>query len=156
MVCGLRGGILKKGQLEMQESIIVIFIVMILLLIGFVFFYRFTIADIQNQIDRHETNEFRQMINIIPNLAELKCSHLGNEDDCIDVMKLDGYSRLNVADFGDKRIAFKNMQTLEMWELYNEQPAKFDSILRVSSPVSLFYPVENKYYYGVLIVEWYK
>ena len=123
---------------------------------GFILFYRFTVLDIQNQIDKHDTFEFRQLINVIPNMAELKCSELGVNDDCIDILKLQGYIRLGVADFEDKKIILQNLQTLEAWELYDDEPRRYDSVLRISSPVSLFYPLEEKHYYGVLIIEWYK
>jgi len=147
---------LKRGQLQIQESIIVIFIIIVLFLMGFILFYRFTVLDIQNQIDKHDTFEFRQLINVIPNMAELKCSELGVNDDCIDILKLQGYIRLGVADFEDKKIILQNLQTLEAWELYDDEPRRYDSVLRISSPVSLFYPLEEKHYYGVLIIEWYK
>ncbi|MFH1839903.1 MAG: hypothetical protein ABH849_02025 [Nanoarchaeota archaeon] len=147
---------MKKGQLQIQESIIVIFIIIVLFLMGFILFYRFTVLDIQNQIDKHDTFEFRQLINVIPNMAELKCSELGVNDDCIDILKLQGYIRLGVADFEDKKIILQNLQTLEAWELYDDEPGRYDSILKISSPVSLFYPLEEKHYYGVLIIEWYK
>ncbi|MBU1245712.1 MAG: hypothetical protein KKH88_00750 [Nanoarchaeota archaeon] len=147
---------MKRGQLQIQESIIVIFIIIVLFLMGFILFYRFTVLDIQNQIDKHDTFEFRQLINVIPNMAELKCSELGVNDDCIDILKLQGYIRLGVADFEDKKIILQNLQTLEAWELYDDEPRRYDSVLRISSPVSLFYPLEEKHYYGVLIIEWYK
>ena len=156
MATGLRGGILKRGQLQMQESIIVTFIIIVLFLIGFVLFYRFTVLDIQNQIDKHDTFEFRQSINVIPNMAELKCSELGVNDDCIDVMKLQGYIRLGVADFGDKNITISNLEDGEGWQIYLDEPANYDSVLIISTPVSLYYVEEDRYDYGVLTIEGYE
>ena len=81
----------KKAQLEIHETILVIFIFIILLLVGITFFYRFSLQSIENIKEEHETAKFNELVSVIPNMAEIKCSHLTKESKCIDVIKLSSF-----------------------------------------------------------------
>ena len=144
----------------MQESVIVIFIIIVLILLGFIFFWKFTSISILNQVNEYEEYKFNQLINVIPNMPEIKCSHLGREMECVDVTKLGTYIGMNIKnkDFNNKNITIKEMYlpNPNTWQMHLDEPKSYNSVFVVSSPVSLYYPLQDRYGFGLLILEWYR
>ncbi|MBT3394963.1 hypothetical protein HOA59_02060 [archaeon] len=144
---------MKRGQMQMQESIIVIFLVMILILIGMVFFYNSTFKGIENSANEYEEFRFRQLIEVIPNMAEFKCSHLMHEDECLDWLKLLAFNS-SVSDyklFKDKRISFTR-SGME-YVIYSDFVSCSEQRV-ISSPVSLYDPSIKRNSVSELKVRW--
>jgi hypothetical protein len=131
-----------------------------MVLIGFVFFNKYTLAGIENSRLKYDNFKFRQMISTLPSLAELKCSELGVERECIDVAKIGGFyknSDIYFNEFGYKEITVKEVFLEEKtWEIYSKELNNYQSELIVSSPVSLYYPDKKLYGIGVLEIKWYR
>jgi len=151
---------LKKAQLQIKESILVLFVVMFILLFGMMLFFRYTSASIEKDMTDYKEAKFKQLISYIPSMAELKCSRFNVEDECIDVMKMEAFAHLSddyKADFGDKKIIVKEVFPDEKsWEIYNNVPSDLDGLSIISTPVSLYYADTGEYAVGVLVVEWYR
>ena len=96
----------KKGQLQIQETILVIFIFTLIIGLSLVVFYKFNINSIKEDTLEYEEYKFKQLIDVIPNMPELKLSEIGIESEwCIDLLKAKAFSELqDNYDFGYKKI----------------------------------------------------
>src|SRR3989338_5677999 len=120
----------RKGQLQIQETILVLFIFIVILVLGMVFFYRFSLQGLEeNKLD-NERLKFNTMLSTVPEMAEITCSIYSQEVNCIDVYKL---------------LAFKN--------IYYNKPKEVKTTLVLRSPVSLYYI--DKYGIGEIVMERY-
>lgn len=149
---------MKKGQLQIQESIFVLIIFIVLLLIGLIMFYNFTISSIKADIASYESSKFRSLIEILPSIPEFRCSNLGQEQECIDLGKVDAFSKLGFdyfKEFGYRKITIEVIYPKEdkSYNVYEKRPRSFRSIKRISSLISLYDPGQDKYKIGKLTVE---
>lgn len=137
----------KKAQIGIQETILVIFVFLIILMIGMIFFFQFSMKSIQNDIDQYNEFRFKQLIDVIPNMAELKYSKLGVEDVyCIDFLKARAFSESNSYDFGKKEIK------LDELVLYSN-PGRGE-VRKITSPVCIYDPRNGKFYIAELDIGW--
>ncbi len=144
----------KKGQLQIQESIIVIFLVMIIIIIGMIFFFKVSSKSIDTDSYAYEEFRFHQMIEVVPNMAEFKCSHLGVEEECLDWLKVRSFTSLGLGEdypvFKDKSIILKKDGVENL--IYFDAECLDARI--ISSPVSLYDPLLDRYSVAELIVRW--
>src|SRR3989344_4672410 len=84
-----------KGELRINESIIVIFIITLLIIGGLLFYTRWYKSEFEKEKFEFERERFELLIVKIPNMAEFKCSSYGKEVECIDVSKLIAFSEIN-------------------------------------------------------------
>ena len=151
---------MKKGQVQMQETILVVFIVVILIILGLIFFYRFTLSGIESESFNYEEVRFRQLISFVPGMSELKCSKLSIEEECIDVSKATVFNRYSESYF--KQFGYKNITIKEVlidqktYGIYLREPKQYKSVEKISSLVSLYYPEKKEYGIGILTIEWYR
>jgi hypothetical protein len=170
----------KKGQLQIQETILVVFIFIILIMFGLVFFYRVQLASIAE--DFNEFQNTRDTINFITigDLPEFSCSKLGIRESCIDTLKLNSFIALNNSAkyrsyyferFGYKKITItqiypeKNeklcsnsqIEDCGLWNIYENKPLRQTGTKIVrDTPVSLYFPDKDEYGIGILVVESYE
>ncbi len=143
----MRGGILKKGQLQIQETAVVIFIVTVIIAIGLIVFYRYTVNDIRADNAQYLDEKAKGLIEVLPNLPELKVSELGIEADwCIDKKKALVFDT-GYYDFGRKRLKIDEIT------LYDSLDAG-QNTRKFSSPVCLYDPVNERKTMAKLAVEW--
>ena len=79
---------MKKAELQIQESILVLFVFFIILGISLTFFYQYQSSNINADRFRYEQTRYYESLANIPNMPELRCSSLTDEEDCIDTLKL--------------------------------------------------------------------
>jgi hypothetical protein len=156
----MQGGILRKGQVQIQESLFVLIIFAVILLIGLIIFYKFTIAGIKADINSYEDFKFKALIATIPEMNEFRCSLLGQDQECIDLEKIKGFNALDedyFKEFGYKKIGLEVVYPNEnkTYGIYDKKPAKYSNIERVSSLISIYDSSDNKHKIGKLIVERY-
>lgn len=150
---------MKKAQIQIQESIFVLVIFTVLLLIGLVMFYRFTLAGINADINRYEFSKFQLLIQVIPAMNEFRCSSLGQEFECVDLEKVKAFYVLKKdysREFGNRKITLEIIYPNEgkVYDMYlGKQTSK--SISKISNLVSVYDAFDNKYKIGKLIVEGY-
>ena len=116
-------------------------------------FYRFNSLSIQREREEYETFKFDLLTSVLPSMAEVRCSQLAVEEECIDVGKLDSFSGVSGDYFGNKRLTIEISDVYlkdESWSIFENKPEKFTTFRNISTPVALYYPVEGKYSVGVL------
>lgn len=154
---------MKKAQLGIQESVLAIFIFLIILIISLSFFYKYQSNSIKTDQFDYEKTKFYQLLSIIPNIPELKCSSLLREDECIDSIKLLNFDKKNIFGFKDIKIYTEENATIEcnsnnypncnLFNLYSRQ--KKGSIIITKTPTSLYYPLTDEYKFAILEIKWY-
>lgn len=167
---------MKKGQLQIHETILVLFIFIILLIIGMIVFYRYNAEGLRQSMFDLESNKFNAMLSTFPQSPEIRCSFLGQDISCVDVYKLIGFKKI-VEDnkgyyrekLGYRNISFyllyptKNGKVCDManirdcgvWNLYLEKPKHYEKTLVIETPVSLYFPETDNYGIGKMAIEWY-
>ncbi|MBS3172222.1 hypothetical protein J4438_01405 [Candidatus Woesearchaeota archaeon] len=141
----------KKAQIGIQETILVIFVFFIVLMIGMIFFFQLNMKSIQNDIDQYNEFRFKQLIDIVPNMAELRYSKLGVEDVyCIDLLKARAFSEISSEyDFGKKEIKLISGDEIVLYSKIGR-----GEIRKVTSPVCVYDPRNGKFYLGELDIGW--
>lgn len=137
----------------MQETIIVMFIFFIILMIVLVLFFQFNMKSARDEIEEYEEFKFKQLIDVIPNMPELRYSRSGGVEDvwCIDLLKARAFSEISDRyDFGFKKIIIKSGSEIILYD----NPARRGEIRKVTSPVCLFDARNGKFYLAQLEVNW--
>ena len=80
--------LVKLGQLEINETILVIFVFTILVFIGMIFLNRYMQASIEKEKQDYEKGKTLALLEAITNMPELRCSAQGIERECLDSLKL--------------------------------------------------------------------
>lgn len=177
----MRSNLLKKGQLEIGITMMVLLVFFILLIVALVVYFQFTHTAIKENRQETLDNKFSTLVNSITGLPEIKCSVRGTEKECLDVKKLIAFGIvLNKDEIKNKRIRQKYLEDfgilgLKIDVVYPEISEDRDCIsvpnalpdscnkfillensnnegLVYSTPVSLFYPEENLYKIGRLAI----
>jgi len=117
---------MKKGQLEIGITMMVILVFIILLFISLIFYFRFTQESIKSSSEEILDVEYSVLLNTIMNAPEFKCSVKGIDKECLDAVKL---------------VAFKKL--LENEEAKNYYSNVFGAINRLS--VDVVYPEDEDY-----------
>jgi hypothetical protein len=97
-------------------------------------------------------------------MSELRCSSLGYDDECIDYTKAKSFEFMVKNDgsfrsyyhsvFGTKKIVLDVDN--EKIELYDWNPNNYAGYRKITSPVSVYNPMLNRYIVGVLEVYMYE
>ncbi len=144
----------KKGQLEMSITVLVLAMFFVLLFIGFIFYFRFSFESYKESESKILEDRYNVYLSHVINLPELKCSFMGVEKECLDVSKIKSFSG---SDSYYKRV-FENVRRIYVKEFVsrNEEYDLYrygQGTGRVySTPVSLYYPKEDRYGIGKLSV----
>jgi hypothetical protein len=154
----------KRTQIQMFETIAVIFIFFILVLLGFVFYANLLRGNIE--VEREESIqlnsiEVAQRASFLP---ELQCSEENIvSDNCIDILKLEvaqDIIRDNQFHYYDK-LLFSKINIVEIypeneeWLLYDLSLDEYTSKVVTNIPISLYDPIKNDNRFGVMRVELY-
>ncbi len=166
----MRRDLLKKGQLEIGITMMVLLVFFILLIVALVVYFQFSHSIIKEDRQEILDNKFSTLVNSITSLPEVKCSVRGAERECLDAKKLIAFGKIleyhreeYLDDFGILGLKIEVVyppieypvdcvSTLSPFPNCN----KFTLIeanregLVYSTPVSLFYPKENLYKIGRL------
>lgn len=156
----------NRAQVQMGETIAIMFIFFILLIIGAVFYMnlqRTTISrDIQAAYELRAV-EISQTISFLP---EAQCSESNViKASCFDLYKLIGLSKVTQTaqglnlysrEFGTTTIEVMVIYPSESnFTLYDNRKAEFTSAPVTNIPIMLYNTTSDKYYFGVLKVTTY-
>ena len=149
---------MKRGQLQIQESIFVLFVFFIILVIGMVVFYQMEFRSIERMRKENEDVTFYYLISYVPAMPEVVCSEKGIVEECVDLVKArafasydnDYYRKI----FGNRKIILN--ADGEKIELYDFEPSKYSAERIISTPVSVYNPRDKSYTIGKLEVHDYE
>lgn len=168
----------KRGQLQIQETILAIFIFIVLIMFGLVFFYRVQSASITGDFNEFQKEKLSVDFITLGDLPEFSCSKAGIKESCIDTGKLIVFVGMNstkeTRDYYFDRFGYKTITISEVyptnnsircstskltdcgvWVVYDKKPNKVTSKIVRDTPVSLYLPDKDEYGIGILVVEAY-
>jgi hypothetical protein len=155
----------KQAQLQMGETVFVVFIIIIILVLGLVFYSKAREGEIkENQRDARSKNLIA-LAHTISSWPELKCSVREVQDyDCIDQTKLsvlsnfittattssDNYAFNYYADFFKKATLKVNMTypSSGNWVIYDNPSTGGRETVHI--PVSIYDSLSNRYSFGIM------
>jgi len=148
----------------MLETIAVLAVFFILIII-FYAFYSNVVVDVDQEKDRMRQLETVKIMKQVSSIVEVQCSEIGVvKDNCIDLLKVDAASEImqNAENkefyfdkFGFSRITIKQIspEIKDIAVIYDNSLQDYSYKDVLSTPVSLFDPIKNEYYFGVIALE---
>ena len=126
---------MKKGQLQLQESMFVVFIFLIILAIGLIVFYQFESRNIEKIQEGYEEDKFYYLLSYLRSMPELQYSKFGIYEECIDWKKANSFAEVEddyYKDlFGRKRIVLDDLVLYDFFEDGREGR-------RITSPICVY------------------
>ena len=143
----------RRGQIGINETILVMFVFFIILMIGMVLFFQFSMNSSRNEIEEYQEFKFKQLISVVPSMNELKYSKLGIEDEwCVDLLKARAFASISDSyDFGRKKISIYSFEDIV---LYDKISSLATGIRVVSSPICLYDPRSEVFSLAELEIKW--
>ena len=149
---------MKKGMVQMQESILVTFFIIIIISLGLVLYYKFTSSSIDNY--EMEYREQQLTSSLITFQGFFEYTYLGEPMNAIDTSKL-FYSSPNYRfrtiiieqayPLNDNvRCSIENYPECNYYVVYNKTNYKLKNTLIQSMPASLYYPLSDEHRLGKL------
>ena len=152
----------RKSQIQIGETIAVLFVFFILIIVGFMFYVKVIKGNIELEKD-----ELSQLMSIgiaqrVMFLPEVQCSEDNIIiDNCIDILKLDAAQKLmkenevyyyDLLEFSDVSV-LQIYPTEAKWGIYSRKTEDFRNKFLTNVPISLYDPTARKHGFGVLSVE---
>ena len=153
---------MKKSQIQMGETIAVLFVFFILIMIGFIFYVSFIKSGIEAQKGVSSQLMSIQVAQRVMFMPELQCSEDNIiEDNCIDILKLDATrSLINVNSvfyydlLGYGEITVREIYPQQAsWQVYSRVIEDFQANYSTNIPISLYDSAHRKRSFGVLTVD---
>ena len=156
---------MKKAELQMQETILVIFIITIIIALALFVFYRYTLNSGDNSKLEYEQLKVYTLLATLPNHPQLQHSYLGNPENAFDSLKL---LNANLDNLGEKEITIKQIYPeskniacttktypdCNSYLIYSKKFAKSKNTVIIDTPISLYFPLTNEYKAAVLEIKW--
>ena len=151
-----------KAQIQIGETIAVLFVFFILIIVGFIFYVK-VIKD-NLELEKDELSQLRSVgvAQRIMFLPEVQCSEDNIIiDNCVDVLKLGTAQDLmkeNDVYYYDL-LEYSNVSIIQIypneakWNLYSRKTDEFKSKFVTNVPISIYDPVIRKHGFGVLTIE---
>ncbi len=170
---------MKKGQVHISETILVLFVVIVIILLGMIVYFRFSIEKNKALADELSEEEATVLLAKVNNLGEFSCS----DEECMDTSKFLPFRKALGEDiqfyrnvFGRKKITFKRIypepsddvkdmecdvskyiqleypNNCAVWSVYDYNP---ENALgpSISVPISLYFPEIDEYHIGRLEIQ---
>lgn len=153
---------MRKGQIQIGETIAVLFVFFILIVIGFIFYANVIKGNIEQEkeeISQLKSIGIAQRVMFLP---EVQCSEDNIViDNCIDILKLDSAQKLmkekeiyyyDLLEFSDVTIA-RIYPDEARWSIYSRKTEDYKNKFVTNVPISLYDPTTRKHGFGVLTIE---
>ncbi len=153
-----------------METLIVVVVFVIILVVALAFYFKFSMSELEETGQEVCMVSNTVLLSSITAMPEVECSVNGNSLDCIDTSKLLVFNPEReygsyfkkicdqnvyfevVYPVGEEGICTQNTYPdCSEFTFYESDP---DGVgIRITTPVSLYYPMEDKYIVGKLVVE---
>jgi len=141
----------KKAQIQMGESIAILFIFFILVVFGFVFYMNIMKGSAKIEIEENIQLKAIGIAQEVSFLPELQCSEENvRVEDCIDLMKLDAASKL----LKDNSIYYYDIfEFSKIWveEVFPNEGTNGTYTTAHRQPIVIEYPHLYRYHYLILL-----
>ncbi len=159
---------MRKAQIQINETIIVLFIFFMLVIFGIVFFARVQKVNIQAEQRAIQNLDLIKVSQIINSLPELSCS-VGNVqiDNCYDTMKVEAFKEILQDDktYFSGTLLYNTNITLKQYDPFNDiwsntwhlydNPLENSDIRKVFVPTMLYDKRSATKSFGLLELTWY-
>ncbi len=167
----------KQGVLQTQETILTVFIFVIIIVISMTVFFRFQEGSLRNIAREYRLQQLGNRILTFPDSSELVYTEEGIKKNAVDIIKLIALQNLvqRKSSYYKNRFGYMNITIIEVyptksnkkcsigqigdcgvWEIYSNLPQEgIKSKFRKETPVSLYYSNTGKYTMGLLMIEVY-
>ncbi len=168
----------KKGQLQIQETILTVFIFVVIIIIGMTVFFRYQESSLKQITRDFRIQQLGNRILTMPDTSEFVYTEAGIKRNAIDTLKLSAFqsSVQKKKKYYTDRLGLMNITIIQVypeknnnkclagqftdcgvWEVYSNVPKRDEvtSKFRKETPISLYFPSEGKFSIGVLYVEVY-
>lgn len=154
----------KKSQIQIGETIAVLFVFFILIAIGFVFYVSIVKSNVESEGEELSQLASIQVVQKVTSMPELQCSKdvVKEELDCIDMLKLRaaqsvisenkayyfdlfGFGEINVKEI------YPNPDSLIL-NIYSNNIQDYKDKFVTNFPVSLYDPIEKTNKFGILTI----
>lgn len=163
----------KRAEIEMTETILVLFALVLIIFIGIFVYYRFSVQHVQTVSQELSEQEASVLLATLSRLPEIRCSR----DDCLDTGKFLPFSQLSrdssfyAGLLGSTQIIVHQLYPVvssedwcdfahyqqstypdncRSWVVYDRKPAQPKQEIIYSRPVSLYFPETHTYRIGRL------
>ena len=146
----------------MGETIAVVFVFLILVVVGLIFYTRVLKGELETE--KEEISQLRSVgiVQRVMFLPEVQCSEDNIIiDNCVDILKLDSAQKImkeNVLYYYDL-LEFSNISISQIyptnakWNIYSRKTEDFSNKFVTNVPISLYDPSTRKSGFGILTVE---
>jgi|SRR3989338_2368636 len=153
----------NKSQLQIGETIAVLFVFFILVVIGFIFYANIIKSDLQLKQDDQSQARSVQIAQRTMHLPELECSHYTNiVYDCVDILKLNSAKDVmmdnelyyyDMFEFSEINLTEVYPDTGSKWTIYSRKLPEFSKRFLTNVPVSLYDPRTGRNSIAVLSID---
>lgn len=152
----------SKAQIQIGETIAVLFVFFILIAIGLIFYVRIIKGNLE--LEKEELSQLRSIgiAQRVMFLPEVQCSEDNIViDNCIDILKLEYAQSLmienevyyyDLLEFSDISIS-QIYPSDDEWKLYSRKTEDFRNKFVTNVPISLYDPTTRKHGFGILTIE---
>lgn len=159
---------MQRAQLQTQETILVLFIIVILIIAGIAFFLKYQTQTIQQERRAYERTHFQDIITTLPESALIKCSKATQKESCVDSLKLLAANQKTLKRiYGDINITIyqvypaapaalctkTNLIACNTWLALTPSGNPIKNPTKAITPISLYRPEQNTYVLALLIAE---
>ena len=155
----------KKAQIQIGETVTVLFVFFILIAIGFIFYVRIIKGNLESE--KEELSELRSIgiAQKVMFLPELQCSQDNVvTDNCIDLLKLEYAEKVmkdnaiyyyDILEFSEVSLSqiYPFDSSRQDINIYSRQTNNFNSKFITNVPISLYDPSTRQYTFGVLTIQ---
>ena len=156
----------RKAQVQMGETIAIMFVFFILLIVGAVFYMNLQRTTITRDVAAAYELRAVELSQIISFLPEAQCTESNVvKASCFDIYKLIGMSKVAATPKGlnlyEREFGTTTIKLLKMypeggeWVLYDNPKEDFTSAPVTHIPLALYNTTSDRYYFGILEVTTY-
>lgn len=157
---------LRRAQVKMGESIIILFIFFILLAFGMMFYAKISKITSEREVEETKGLAVQNLQKEIRYLSEIQCTEAGNvRFDCYDIGKINALSEVidnNYDYYAQNVFLYSNITFTQVYPTEEEiflYSAPITEIAGASSfnvPVTLYDPLDDNYNFGFMTIAVYE
>ncbi len=152
----------KKAQIQIFETIAVVFVFFILIVIGFVFYTKVFKSNIELEKDESSQLKSIAIAQRVMFMPEVECSEYNIiRDNCVDILKLDSAKNIMKSNeiYYYDLLEFSEINVIQIypkelkWVIYSRKMPAFKNNFTTNVPISTYDPATKLHGFGILTIE---
>ncbi len=158
----------KKAQIQMGETVAIVIIVVILLILGLVFWNKISTGDVREITRERQELSVIDIAKIVQEMPEFRCSSTSSEKaNCFDRYKIlafkksfDGGNTQNTEMFSlysdyflESRISFREIYPDEETIIIYDSNITNQTTKQIDIPINIYDPITKQYSFGLITIE---